>query len=242
MREADGVSGRLIRWEAGPRYAVAFTTRCDGVSDGPFGSLNLGRLTADDPVRVEENRRRVCEDVGAGPEQLVSNRQVHGSAVHRADPARAGEEGDGLWTDEPGVPVLALTADCVPVALARTDGPPAVAVVHAGWRGLLAGVIESGARAIGGAFAAVIGPSIGPCCYEVGREVSSPAAAAFGADVVDGAHLDLWTATERALLGAGAARVDRLDLCTACHPELFFSHRRDNGLTGRQGVIAHVLG
>ena len=97
-------------------------------------------------------------------------------------------------------------------------------------------------RAIGARkLVAVIGPSIGPCCYEVGDEVAAPFRQAFGEDVVcEGSKLDLWTAAERALRAAGVEHVDRFDLCTACNGDRFFSHRRDHGRTGRQGVIAYV--
>jgi hypothetical protein len=139
--------------------------------------------------------------------------------------------------------MLLLTADCMPIALARTNGSrPAVEILHAGWRGLLAGIVVAGVRAIGGrGLAAAIGPSIGPCCYEVGDEVATPFREAFGDDVVrEGSKLDLWTSAERALRAAGVEQVDRFDLCTSCNGDRFFSHRRDHGRTGRQGVIAYV--
>ena len=130
----------------------------------------------------------------------------------------------------------------MPIALARVGGDrPAVAVLHAGWRGLLDGIAAAGVAALGGRVAAAIGPAIGPCCYEVGEEVAEPYRARFGVDLVDGRRrLDLWTAAERALREAGVERIERVDLCTSCNPELFFSHRRDRGLTGRQGVAALV--
>ena len=233
---------RLFRWTAPGPYEVAFTTREGGVSEGPFASLNLGRLTADDPERVEENRRVLCAAVGADDRRLTLNRQQHGAAVHRAHAGRRDEPGDGLWSEERGVPMLKLTADCVPIAVARTNGgTPALALLHAGWRGLLEGIVEAGIAALGtGGTAAIVGPAIGPCCYEVGPEVAEPFAARFGAEVVRGQNLDLPEATERALREAGCGAVERIDLCTACHPELFFSHRRDAGLTGRQGVIGYV--
>ena len=104
-----------------------------------------------------------------------------------------------------------MTADCLPIALARTDGEPAVAVLHAGWRGLLAGIVRAGAETLGGRLQAAVGPAIGPCCYEVGDEVSEPFASAFGADVVRGGKLDLWSAAERALNAAGVDDVLRTD-------------------------------
>jgi hypothetical protein len=169
---------------------------------------------------------------------------MHSSLVVRATPGARDTPADGLWTDEPGLPVLAMSADCLPIALARTNGgPPAVAVLHAGWKGLLAGIVAAGVEALGsGSLVAAVGPAIGPCCYEVGEEVAEPYRARFGADVVHGRSLDLWACAERALLAAGVSRVDRFDRCTACEPETFFSHRRDHGVTGRQGVIAYVIG
>jgi polyphenol oxidase len=229
----------VIRWDP-PGYAVVFSTREGGVSAGPYESLNLGRMTGDDVERVDENRRLLCAAIDADADRLALNRQVHSTLVHRAEPGARGEPGDGLWTDEPEQPILAMTADCLPIALVRRDGPPAVAVLHAGWRGLLAGIVAVGAETLGGPLQAAIGPAIGPCCYEVGDEVSAPLQEAFGADVVHGRRLDLWTAAERALAAAGVSEVLRTDLCTSCNPELFFSHRRTGKPRGVQGVIALV--
>jgi YfiH family protein len=219
----------MIRWEH-EGCLVGFTTREGGVSEGPFASLNLGRMTGDDPARVDENRRRACAELGLDAEDLAINRQIHSPTVHRAHRGARGEPGDGLWTDEPGVPMLALSADCVPIALA---GNGRLAVLHAGWRGLLEGVVEAGVDAIGGAEAAIVGPAIGPCCYEVGPEVSER----FDADLTRDRRLDLWTAAERLLRACAVARVERVDLCTHCNPQLFFSHRRDGKPRGVQGVI-----
>jgi hypothetical protein len=116
---------------------------------------------------------------------------------------------------------------------------PGLAVLHVGWRGLLAGIVSAGAKALGeGPFAAAIGPGIGPCCYEVGDEVAAPFRERFGDDVLAGRNLDLAEATERTLRAADAETVERVRLCTSCEEELFFSHRRDRGVTGRQGVLA----
>jgi polyphenol oxidase len=233
----------VIRWEA-DGCEVAFTTRLGGVSEGPYSSLNLGRKSGDEVARVDENRRIACDAIGADLEKLALNYQVHSPLVLQAAPAMRGDHADGLWTDEPGLPILAMSADCLPLALARADASrPAVAVLHAGWRGLLAGIAASGAQALGGGMlTAAIGPGIGPCCYEVGEEVAAPFRQRFGDDVVQQGRLDLWTSAERALRAAGVERVDRFDRCTACEPETFFSHRRDAGRTGRQGVIAYLVG
>jgi YfiH family protein len=233
----------VIRWRL-DGYVVAFTTRLGGVSEGAYASLNLGRKSGDEVERVDENRRIACEAIGADVEKLALNHQVHSDRVVRATPGARGEHADGLWTDEPGLPILAMSADCLPIALLRTDGrAPAVSVLHAGWRGLLDGIVASGVDALGRRdLAAAIGPAIGPCCYEVGEEVAAPYRERFGEDVVQGRHLDLWTSAERALHAAGVEHVERFDRCTACEPETFFSHRRDAGRTGRQGVIAYVAG
>lgn len=220
---------------------VAFSTRQGGVSEGPYESLNLGRLTGDDPERVDENRRLVCAAVGADVDRLALNRQEHSATVHRARPGARGEPGDGLWTDEEGLPMLALAADCVTIAIARTDSDrPGLAVLHAGWRGLVEGVVVRAVSALGGRPAAVVGPSIGPCCYDVREDVAEPFVARFGADVVRDRTLDLWTSAERALHTAGCVSVDRLDLCTACNPELFFSERRMGKPRGTHGVVGYV--
>jgi purine-nucleoside/S-methyl-5'-thioadenosine phosphorylase / adenosine deaminase len=233
----------VIRWHA-EGYEVAFTSRMGGVSEGPYASLNLGRKSGDDVARVDENRRIACGAIGADAEKLALNFQVHSGRVLEAAPGMRGERADGLWTNEPGLPILAMSADCLPVAVVRADAHErAVAVLHVGWRGLLAGILDAGAQALGGrGLSAAIGPGIGPCCYEVGEVVAAPFRERFGDDVLRGDRLDLWTSAERALRAAGVEHVDRFDRCTACEPETFFSHRRDAGRTGRQGVIAYVAG
>jgi YfiH family protein len=237
---------KLFRWDAPGAYRVAFSTRLGGVSEGAYESLNLGILTADEPVRVVENRRRLCAEVGVDPETATMAWQVHGAKVTEARPRgivkrTVFDQCDGLWTERPGQPMVLLTADCLPVALARTSGKPGLAVLHVGWKGLLGGIAEAGLSALGDAsVAAAVGPGIGPCCYEVGEEVAVPYRDRFGADVVLEGKLDLPEATERALRAAGVSSVYRTGHCTACEPELFFSHRRDHGITGRQGVVAAI--
>lgn len=228
----------LIHWDPPGPYIVAFTTRHGGVSRGPYDSLNLAQRAGDEPEAVDRNRELLCRSVGADPAALVLNRQRHTALVHRAHSGSRGEPGDGLWTDEPGVPMLKLAADCVPIAIARANGErPALALLHAGWRGLSEGIVAAGAAALGrGRLVAAVGPAIGPCCYEVGPEVSER----FDADLTRHRLLDLWSAAERALRAAGVDRVDRVDLCTRCHPDLFFSHRRQGAVRGTQGVVGLV--
>lgn len=235
----------LLEWEAGGAYRVAFSTRAGGVSEGPFESLNLGILTADDPGRVVENRRRLCAAVGVDPETATMAWQVHGGEVRKATrrgivaPGTDYERCDGLWNDEPGQAMVLLTADCLPIAVCRRNGDPGLAVLHAGWRGLLAGIVEAGVRALGGGpLAAAVGPGIGPCCYEVGEQVAEPYRERFGTGVATGRYLDLAGAAEQALRAAGCETVERFPGCTSCEADRFFSHRRDRGVTGRQGVVA----
>jgi YfiH family protein len=234
------VSVPLIRWDVPGPYEVLFSTRQGGVSEGAFASLNLGLLTDDLRANVEENRRRLCAAVAADADRLAMNRQVHAATVNRAEPGQRGKDGDGLWTDEPRLPMLKVTADCLPIALARRNGTPALALLHAGRLGLLEGIIETGVAVLGGRVSGVIGPGIGPCCYEVGEEIAGAYRARFGAGALKGRNLDLWAVGERVLRESGVESVERLDLCTACDPERFFSHRRDGGTTGRQGVIGYV--
>jgi YfiH family protein len=237
----------LLPWESAPdAYSVTFTTRVGGVSEGDFESLNLGILTEDDPDRVVENRRRVCAVVGADPDTATMAWQVHGGSVTEARPRGILERTvfdkcDGLWSDRPGQAMALVTADCYPVVLVRSDGGPRLCVLHVGWRGLLDGIVEAGVAALGsGELMAVVGPGIGPCCYEVGEEVSGPFRDRFGDEVVAADRLDLAGAIARSLQEADVASVERTGHCTACDPELFFSHRRDRGRTGRQGVIAYI--
>jgi purine-nucleoside/S-methyl-5'-thioadenosine phosphorylase / adenosine deaminase len=226
----------MIRWDE-PGYVVVFTTRVGGVSRGVYESLNLTTGTGDEAALVDENRRIACAAVELDAERLSFNRQMHSSTVHRAQPGKRGEPGDGLWSEEPGLPLLAMSADCLPIAIARRDGDRALAVVHAGWRGLSEGVVGAGVAALGaGVKAAMVGPAIGPCCYEVGHNVAK----LFDEDLTVDRKLDLWTAAERALQAAGVDTVERTDLCTHCHPELFFSHRRDGRARGAQGVLGAV--
>jgi YfiH family protein len=239
----------IFRWDAPDPYHVAFSTRIGGVSDGAFESLNLGILTGDEPGRVIENRARLCRKAGIEPERATMLWQQHGAGVVKATADRgvltAGFDhppGDALWTDEADLALMLITADCLPVAVARADGAePALAVLHVGWRGLLEGIADAAVAAIAnGQLEAVIGPGIGPCCYEVGEEVAEPFTRRFGPEVLQGRNLDLYTATEKALQAAGCGRVERVEMCTSCHPDLFFSHRRDGARTGRQGVVARI--
>lgn len=224
----------VLRPADGP--PAAFTTRRGGTSEAPFDALNLSFVVGDAEDVVRSNRRTAGSAVGRDGEWSVV-RQVHGGDVVEATGAGRLADADAVWTSDPSRTVAVLAADCVPVLLA---GRGSVAVAHAGWRGLLAGVVERAAAAAG-ATAAWIGPAIGPCCYEVGADVGGSFADRFGDDVVSArSTLDLWAAAARAARRGGASDVHTARLCTSCHPDLFFSHRRDAGRTGRQALIARL--
>jgi YfiH family protein len=228
-----------------PNATVTFTTRQGGVSDGPYESLNLGILTDDDPDRVLENRRIAAAMAGTDTERIAMGWQVHGTDIRDwtgtapdpgyARPVSGGrdlEKLDGHLTRDAGVGLLVLVADCFPVAL--SDGEQ-VAMLHCGWRPLAGGIVEKALERFESAPSAAVGPGIGGCCYEVGEEVLEAFADVDGA--ATGRMLDLRVVIAAKLAAAGVTEVQHDDHCTSCEPELYFSHRRDGGVTGRQAGI-----
>jgi polyphenol oxidase len=222
---------------------AVFSTRRGGVSDGPYESLNLGILTDDDPERVIENRRRVARAAGVAPERVGMGWQVHGADLLEwsappserafADPGgRLLPRVDGHLTVEPDLGLLVLVADCYPVAL--SDGAR-TAMLHCGWRPLAGGILERAIERFDETPEAAVGPGIGGCCYEVGPEVLAAFADLDG--VAKGRMLDLRAVIARKLAASGVTRVQHVDHCTSCRPDLYFSHRRDGGLTGRQAGL-----
>jgi YfiH family protein len=239
----------LLVWHGPPGVVAAFSGRLGGVSRPPYDSLNVGMRSGDDRALVRENRRRLCRAAGADPARTSSCFQVHGAQVHPAWPVAPGvgflsgaadpPAGDGLHTDERGRALVVFAADCVPVAIARADGS-ALAVCHAGWKGLIGGVVEAAAAALGpGSLAAAVGPCAGPARYEVGEDVAAPLCARFGPDAVRDRLADLPACAERALRAAGVVDVDVAGICTI-GDERFFSHRRDGAPGGRQALIAYL--
>jgi purine-nucleoside/S-methyl-5'-thioadenosine phosphorylase / adenosine deaminase len=238
-----------FRWDGAyigadlPGGSVLFTTRRGGVSEGPFASLNLGKLTDDKPAAVDENRARVGEQVGLNWERFCYGKQVHEATVRRATeppgPDRPYAEEDGQATALTDAAAIVFTADCLPIALVA-DG--AVAMLHGGWRGLAAGIVDEGVRALRevgaqGPIEAAIGPSARGCCYEVGEEVHAQFARYDARRGERNIALETVAATQ--LRDAGVDTVHDTGLCTMCSdPGLFFSHRRDRGVTGRQGGVA----
>ncbi len=255
--------GNGLRWleAAMPGATAAFTTRPGGVSEAPFDALNLGILTDDAREAVITNRRQLAAALGLAPDRIAVAHQVHGAelishpdptslrcsfASYEPDseqrrPAEAeAPEADGHVIAATGAAALVFVADCVPVAL---SGPGGVAMLHCGWRGLAAGIVAKGVAAVGATDAA-IGPSIGPCCYEVGPEVHMALRPPTGLKTAHmtvlspvGGVIDLKQVAHARLEVAGVERIEISGLCTSCEPELFFSHRRDRGRTGRQAGL-----
>lgn len=232
-----------------------YAERGGGASGGPYRSLNLGFSTADDHAAVLENRRRVAHALGAPLARWIVAGQVHGADCLRGSPALAGVgaaavappglQADAVFLPEPGVFALGLSADCPLVVLADPRRRFA-GIAHAGWRGTARGVLQVLLAEILGAGAAPedlragISPGICGSCYQVGEEVFAACAALPGfARARRGDRLDL-RALQLAILeaaGIPSARIRVSDRCSACDGDRFFSHRRDHGVTGRNGAL-----
>jgi hypothetical protein len=238
-------------------FLVAFSERAGGVSEGAFSALNVSFSVGDDLGAVRRNRELLAEGLGVAPFAVAG--LIHGRRVVRvgrgragagfADPESAIAASDGLATATTGLPIAVTVADCVPLAIASEEGP--VVMAHVGWRGLVAGVVRSAlaaATASSSKLTAAIGPAIGPCHYEVGHDVALAVAAASATGAVTtrrggSLFLDLPGTVTAILRSAGVRRIENAELCTACHPRRFFSHRRDGGRTGRQlGLAARMAG
>ena len=243
--------------------AHAFTTRCGGVSEGPYAGLNMSFRVGDRPENVLINRMNICRALGAEPADLVAAAQVHGEGVaavtaeHRGKGAAEAESAlpatDALITNEPGVLLSSYHADCVPVFL-LDPVQKAIGVIHAGWKGTALKIAAKTVEAMQQSFGsrprnclAGIGPAIGPCCYEVDEPVFSRFQYAFPdcwpalfTPAAPGHwRLNLWEANRRALLEAGLQeeRITAANLCTSCRQDLFFSHRASGGRAGRMAAL-----
>lgn len=238
----------------------AFSTRLGGVSPAPFESLNLGNpngcAAQDDYDHVWENYRRLQAAAGCEGRELCYVHQVHGAAFVRVgagQPFDTSAKADALITDDPARVVSVRVADCVPILLSTADGRT-VAAVHAGWRGVIAGAVptalsemftKSGADASPATAVAAIGPCIGGEAFEVGPEVVEEFFRVFGDDAPlvrragGKGYIDLRAAVRLQLLRAGLPhdRIDTTDRCTHRDADEFFSHRRENGVTGRMAAI-----
>lgn len=231
-------------WPAPAGVGCLVTTRRGGVSGGVFASLNLGDHVGDDQAAVAANRDIVCNRIGGKPVWLS---QVHGVRVVDAAEANGivAPEADAAFARRSGVACAVMTADCLPV-LFCDDAGTVVAAAHAGWRGLLAGVLEATIAAMGvpGAdLMAWLGPAIGPQAFEVGGEVrdafmeASPDAAVAFAPTTDGKWLaDIYQLARQRLAAQGVMRVFGGNFCTVTDEDRFFSYRRD-GQTGRMASL-----
>ena len=215
---------------------VWFFTRRGGVSRQPYESLNVSSKVGDDPAAVEQNLALIRKAMGGRPSAWV--RQVHADGVARVTEAGFAGEADSLLTAETTFSVVVAVADCVPVALVGESG---VGMVHSGWRGTLSGVAGKTAREMGEtAVRAYIGPCIRGCCYEVSEDLARVFACRFGPGVVSGRYLSL-PATIRLDLERAGVEVHDLGLCTGCRQDLFYSHRKQGPLTGRNlAAVARV--
>ena len=241
-REQDGV--RWLEWEL-PGARAAFSTRVGGVSSAPYDALNVAIRTGDEREHVLENRTRLASALGRTPDGVVMGRQVHGADLKRhdarqsprvyADVAPSPDQVDAQVTSSADLTPLVMVADCLPVALAGERG---AAMVHCGWRGLAGGIVDRAVTEVR-AEGAAIGPGIGPCCYEVGEEVLAEFSDLDG--VAEGRVLDLPAVARALLRRAGVNAVETAGLCTSCHPELFYSHRRDGERTGRQSGLVWLV-
>jgi YfiH family protein len=242
MRPADWI---VPDWHAPSTVRAFITTRSGGVSTGPYASFNLGDLTADDPEAVRENKARLQALLPAAPRWL---RQVHGARAVHADAVTSAVEADAAYTHTPGVVCAVKIADCMPVFITDATGT-VVAVAHAGWRGLAAGVVENTLAALPvapEALMAYLGPAIGPSAFEVGDEVraafcdiDAKAADAFQALRPGKWLADLFRLGRQRLARCGVTRVYGGGLCTHSDPERFYSHRRDP-VTGRMAALIWI--
>lgn len=252
-------------FDAREDVTFAVTTRRGGVSAAPFASLNLGAHVGDDDAAVAENRERLSAFTGVAAEALCLGGQVHGTRVAVVEePGGRFEKTDALVTALPDVPLMILTADCAAVAL-YDPVRAAVGIAHAGWRGTLADIAAVIIGVMRGRFGtappellAAVGPSIGPCCYQVGPEVTDAFYAAhpdIAPDILsppdfasagsfegvndDRSMLDLWTANRLMLERAGVPpqHIEVSGSCTACNTDRFFSHRAEKGRTGRFAAV-----
>ncbi|HWQ83318.1 MAG TPA: peptidoglycan editing factor PgeF [Anaerolineales bacterium] len=246
--------------QAGIRHAVF--TRRGGVSPAPWASLNVGGLVGDLPECVTENRRRSFAALGSSLDSLYDVWQVHSAEVVIAEAPRSGaphHQADAILTDHPGVTLYMRFADCTPVLLVDPEHH-AVGLVHAGWQGTVKKIAAAAVAAMQarygsrpGALLAAIGPSIGPHHYPVGPDVVARVEQAFGSQAPallenppdrssgqSGVQFDLWSANRLVLEAAGVRQIEVSQICTACHLEDWYSHRGEQGRTGRFGALIAV--
>lgn len=248
---------RLQVFDNYPRLMHAIFTRQGGFSLEPYHSFNLSTATGDKATTVDKNFQVACQALGIKPAQTVASHLVHKTEVIRVNPQNRRPnmgQADGLITNTLDVFLFMRFADCTPLLFYDTS-KEAVGLMHAGWRGTLQNAAGVAVKALIETWdcrpeniIAVIGPTIGPCCYEVGPEVIEAAQALstpeqfFTHHRKNHAHFDLWQANHHQLIAAGVKKIIQTNLCTACHTTEFFSHRAEKGQTGRFGVMIGLKG
>lgn len=264
-RDQDLVYYTFPAFDAVPFVRHGFSTRLGGVSEGIYASMNLSFTRGDDPEKVRENFRRICKSMGVSEEQVVVSAQEHHTVIHNATAADRGRgvtrdrgytDIDGLLTDEPGVVLCTQYADCVPLFF-LDPVKRVVGTSHSGWKGTVARIGAVTVDRMCSDYGcnrrdilAAVGPSIGPCCFEV----DAPVYEAFSRmKEFDGGcyqarpggkfHIDLWEVNRRILQASGISpeHITVTDLCTRCRPDVFWSHRatgKDRGSLA--GFIALV--
>ena len=251
---------RVRAFDAYPNLTHAIFTRQGGYSQAPFDTLNLGSSVGDDPQAIKKNYEQVYQVTHITPEQTVSCHLIHGAdvlTINQANQQRLMGKADGLVTGTPNIYLAMRFADCTPLIF-FDPVRGAVGLTHAGWRGTMQDMAGATVRMMvkqfdcrPGDMIAVIGPAIGPCCYEVGPEVMAAAAENFEDSAslftrwngkANHAHFNLWEANRRQLAAAGVQQIIQSELCTACRTDQFFSHRAEQGRTGRFGVIIGLRG
>jgi YfiH family protein len=236
LRSAGGVT--FLEYSEWPDVRCLYTTRIGGVSGTPYNTLNLSHDVGDSREAVEENLSRLCSAAGIRKQAVVRADQVHSNGVNVVASPVEGLRGDALVTRTRGIWLAVSVADCVPVYVCDT-GKGAVGIAHAGWRGTLAGVVAACVKEMRREFgsnpaemAAILGPGIGSCCFQVAADVAEQFEKPYPGSTSE-THVDLFEANRVALEELGVSCVSSRTICTSCNEDLFFSHRRDGGVTGR---------
>jgi YfiH family protein len=236
LREEKGV--RFLEYVGWPGARCLVSTRIGGTSRQPFDTLNLSYNVGDERFCVDTNVERFCAAAEIDRDRIIRTRQTHSSVVNLAAPVSSGLVGDGLATRVRNLWLAVTVADCLPVFVYDADNA-AVAMVHTGWRGTLKEapvecvrrmVVWFGSKA--SRLQALVGPGIGPCCFEVSSDLAGQFEKSFPGSS-NGKHVDLSRANRLALERAGVRCVPGTAICTSCDEVNFFSHRRDGGTTGR---------
>lgn len=248
-------------WEEDKKMTHCFTTRAGGVSTGPLASLNLGFNRGDEKEKVIENYKRVCEALEVPLESIVLSKQVHETQILEVTTKDKGngiinpnkwESIDGIYTKEKGITLVTHYADCVPLFFYAPEYGM-IGMAHAGWRGTvgkigakMAQIWEQEEKIPLTSVQVAIGPSIGPCCFEVGEDVANEFIKVFGHtsyiqynEKVQKYHIDLWACNREILINAGIIpeNIWTAGLCTCCHDQVFFSHRKSAGERGTLGAF-----